>query len=370
MVYADYAATCPVIKYPQQLYTKLYCDTAGRECFLNPNANYAYKEKRLLTEAENRVKKVIGAKEGKVVFGGTSSQLIENLMNAVNDIFHWGNNQYMTLGSCVEHDSFNRYIGHKCTDMENLDEWLSYYSDVQTFVMWQGVQNITGEIFPTKQIGELTHKYNAFYICDATALLGHTPIEPNIDDWCDFLVLDGHKAGTELGIGCCWVSDRLDKWLNGFKLHGTPNLAGALAMTQAVEDACDSRKLSQNSAHYGGLLDHLIDGLIEKGIDFQLVPEYEENEPSNKFVLAINAIRLPGFNADALQQYLTSKQIYVSIGGSACAEKHDYRVLNAYGLSNDEASEVIRVSFGEDSSIEDVKALVEGIKEFQNTYVK
>lgn len=79
MVYLDYAATCPVVKYPQQLYR----DVLGEGYFLNPNTNYAYKEKRLLSEAENRVKKAIGAKYGKVVFGGTSSQLIENLMTAV-----------------------------------------------------------------------------------------------------------------------------------------------------------------------------------------------------------------------------------------------------------------------------------------------
>ena len=79
MVYLDYAATCPIVKYPQQLYR----DVLGEGYFLNPNANYAYREKRLLSEAENRVKKAIGAKDGKVIFGGTSSQLIENLMAAV-----------------------------------------------------------------------------------------------------------------------------------------------------------------------------------------------------------------------------------------------------------------------------------------------
>lgn len=366
MTYLDYASTCPVVKYPQQLYR----DVLGGGYFFNPNANYAYKEKHLLSEAKNRVKKAIGAKGGKIVFGGTSSQLIENLMNAVYNIFKQKDIEYMTLGPCVEHDSFNRYVAHKCEDLKDLDKWLPFYDDIQICVLWQAVQNITGEIFPTKQIGELVHKHNGFYICDGTAQIGHTPIEPNIDDWCDFWCCSGHKAGTELGIGCCWVSDRLDKWLNGFKLHGTPNLAGALAMTQAVEDSCDTHKLSQNSVYYAELLDHLIDGLIEKSIDFQLVPEYEENEPSNKFALAINAIRLPGLNADALQQYLASKQIYVSIGGSACAEKHDYRVLNAYGLSNDEVSEVIRVSFGEDSSVEDVEALVEEIKNFKELYVK
>mgnify|MGYP002529041612 CR=1 FL=1 len=357
MVYADYAATHPYVKYPSSAYGP----------FLNPNANYAYKEKRLLTEAENRVKKAIGAKSGKVVFGGTSSQLIENLMNVILS------SEYSCDVFCskYEHDSFFRYRDDSFYDKDELELLLSQADNYTIpIVLWQAVQNITGEIFPTKQIGGLVHKYNGFYICDGTAQIGHTPIEPNIDDWCDFLILDGHKAGTELGIGCCWISNRLDKWLNGFKLHGTPNLAGALAMTQAVEDACDSRKLGQNMIHYGELLDHLIDGLVEKNVDFQLILEYEDNEPSNKFALAINAIRLPGFNADALQQYLAFKQIYVSIGGSACTEKHDYRVLNAYGLSNDEASEVIRVSFGEDSSVEDVGALVEGIKEFRDTYVK
>lgn len=79
MVFLDYASTCPVVKYPQRLYQ----DVLGEGYFFNPNANYAYKEKKLLAEAEDRVKKAIGAKGGKVVFGGTSSQLIENLMAAV-----------------------------------------------------------------------------------------------------------------------------------------------------------------------------------------------------------------------------------------------------------------------------------------------
>ena len=354
MVYLDYAATYPYVKYPSSAYGP----------FLNPNTNYAYKEKRLLAEAKNRVKKAIGAKSGKVVFGGTSSQLIENLMNRAK--------RNTVICSSYEHNSFYRYAYDSVKNISELSKNIANMPENygKMIVMWQAVQNITGEIFPTKQIGELIHKYNGFYICDGTAQVGHTPIEPNIDDWCDFYAFSGHKIGTELGVGCCWVSDRLDKWLNGFKLYGTPNLAGALAMTQAVEDACDSRKLGQNMIHYGELLDHLIDGLVEKNVDFQLIPEYEDNEPYNKFALAINAIRLPGFNADALQQYLAFKQIYVSIGGSACTEKHDYRVLNAYGLSNDEASEVIRVSFGEDSSVEDVGALVEGIKEFRDTYVK
>lgn len=209
-------------------------------------------------------------------------------------------------------------------------------------------------------------EYNCFYICDMTAMIGKVPIPTNIDQWCDCAVWSGHKLGTELGIGAMWVSDRLDKWLNGFKLHGTPNLAGALALTQAVEDACDKENLTKQEHEWFDLRLYLEQLFFEQDVEFEYVGELIVP----KLINAINAIRLPGFNADALQQYLASKQIYVSIGGSACAEKHDYRVLNAYGLSNDEASEVIRVSFGEDSSVEDVGALVEGIKNFKELYLK
>lgn len=356
MVYADYAATHPYVKYPSSAYGP----------FLNPNANYAYKEKRLLSEAENRVKKAIGAKGGKVIFGGTSSQLIENLFTHIYD----ETNEYLTICSVYEHDSVWRFAD-QWGNIDSLKHAIqTYHGDKQLIVCLMGVNNLTGEIMPVEEIGKLCHKYNGFYICDGTAQIGHTSIEPNIDDWCDFYAFSGHKLGTELGIGCCWVSDRLNKWLDGFKLHGTPNLAGALAMTQAVEDACDTGNLSERIIHFNKMQDCLINCLVKNRIDFRLVPDDNTCPSGHEFTFAINAIRLPGFNADALQQHLASKQIYVSIGGSACTEKHDYRVLNAYGLSNNEASEVIRVSFSEDSGIEDVKALVDGIKNFKELYLK
>ena len=345
MVYADYAATYPYVKYPSSAYGP----------FLNPNANYAYKEKRLLSKAENRVKKAIGAKGGKVIFGGTSSQLIENLFTHIAE----ETNEYITLGSSYEHDVMWRFINDARKDICSLEHAIqTYHGDKQLIVCLMGVNNLTGEIFPIKEIGKLCREHDAFYICDMTAMIGHVPIPANIDQWCDCVVWSGHKLGTELGIGAMWISDRLDEWLNGFKLHGTPNLAGALAMTQAVEDSCKANVIM----HYNGLYDVMFDTLKKYNVDFQIISNGVKS-------CAINAIRLPGFNADALQQYLASKQIYVSIGGSACAEKHDYRVLNAYGLSNDEANEVIRISFGENSTIKDIEALVKNIYEFKKTYL-
>lgn len=360
MIYLDYAATNPFTKYP--------CSKYGQ--FLNPNANYAYKEQKLLDDCVNRVKATIGAKSGKVVFGGTSSQLIENLMTAIT----YERSRYEIVCSYYEHDSFYKYRDRGVFNLSDVKFELDTADDeVKSIVIWQAVQNITGEIFPTKQIGELVHKYNGFYICDGTAQVGHTPIEPNIDDWCDFYVFSGHKLGTELGIGCCWVSNRLDKWLGDFKLHGTPNLAGAMAITDAAEDACKNAEEHEVRAYelYRYMLNKFTDNDIHGAvINNILKPDKSDaNEPAHS-VFAINAIMLDDINADSLQQYLASKQIYIGISGSACSSLHDFRVLNACGLTNDEASRVVRVSFGDETTERDIDAFVNVVVEYKEKFVR
>lgn len=355
MNFLDYASTCPVVKYPQQLYR----DVLGEGYFFNPNANYAYKEKRLLSEAENRVKKAIGAKGGKVVFGGTSSQLIENLFTCVYE----ETNEYLTICSIYEHDSVWRFAD-QWGNIDSLKHVIqTYHGDKQLIVCLMGVNNLTGEIFPVEEIGGLCRKHNAFFICDMTAMIGHTSISANLDDWCSCVIYSGHKLGTELGIGCCWVSDCLDEWLNGFKLHGTHNLAGALAMTQAVEDACNISPLEEKQARWMDLSDELYSRLLD-------ICDGAKQIGNNEGCWAINAVHLTGFNARALQSYLASKEIYIGLGQASCADEADRRVLcQGYGLSEKEADEVIRISFGTNSSVEDIKALIDGIVAFREEYL-
>lgn len=295
-VFLDWAATSPVVRFP--------IDTSKH--WRNPNAAYAYEERKVLTDCENRIKAAIGAKGGKVVFGGTSSQLVENLFTHIYD----ETNEYLTICSVYEHDSIWRFAD-QWGNIDSLKHAIqTYHGDKQLIICLMGVNNLTGGIFPVVDIGNACHQHNAFYICDMTAMIGKAPIPPNIDQWCDCAVWSGHKLGTELGIGAMWISDRLDKWLNGFKLHGTPNLAGALALTQAVEGACDISSIEDKNVQWMDLSDELYSRLLDVCTDVKQIG-------NNEGCWAINAIRLPRFNADALQQHLASKQIYVSIGGSA-----------------------------------------------------
>ena len=346
MIYLDYAATNPFTKYP--------CGKYGQ--FLNPNANYAYKEQKLLDDCANRVKAAIGAKSGKVVFGGTSSQLIENLMNwEIN-----GKRRYTeyVIGSKYEHDSFNKFLVTRVANIDQLMDTITKNRGYRGCVIWQGVNNITGEIFPVEQIGSICHGFNSFYICDMTAMIGKAPIPVNINQWCDCAVWSGHKLGTDGGIGAMWLSDKFNDWLGDFKLHGTPNLAGAMAIADATEDACKSPM-----KHYTDLYMCLYGKLVNANIQFQVI--------SNRLkTCAINAIMFDDINADSLQQYLASKQIYIGIGGSACSSLHDFRVLNACGLTNDEASRVARVSFGDETTERDVDEFVNVVVEYKEKFVR
>ena len=268
------------------------------------------------------------------------------------------------IGSKYEHDAIDRWLDVRVGNMEELETALhSCQGEGDILVFWLAVNNVTGEICPIIDIGKLCKKYGAYYICDATAMVGHATIPKDVDQWCSMMIIDGHKIGTQLGIGCMWICDEFNKWLVGMKLHGTPNLAGTISIADAVEWACDSKRLNDINNWYMRLFDYLYCGLKIADIDFSVIADMC---PST---CAINAIRLNGLNADAVQQYAASKGVYIGVGGSACNAAGDFRVLNAYGLSNAEAAEVIRVSFGYETTKDDINKLVGVIKEYKERFV-
>lgn len=277
------------------------------------------------------------------------------------------------IGSAYEHDSIDRWLNVRVKNIGELEIALQKYPNEDKLVFWMGVNNITGEIFDIVSIGNIAHQYGAFYICDSTALWGHAILPNDIDDWCDCVIQSSHKLGTELGLGFCWLSDKFNEWLNDFKLHGTPNLAGAMAIADATEDACKNAEEHESRVYdlYRYMLDKFTDNDIHGAvINNVLKPDKSNaNEPAHS-VFAINAIMFDDINADSLQQYLASKQIYIGIGGAACSSLHDFRVLNACGLTNDEASRVVRVSFGDETTEHDIDEFVNTVVEYKEKFVR
>ena len=342
MVFLDWASTCPIVKFSSQQYFGFHC---------NPNAAYAHAERKTLMDCEERIKVAIGVKSGHVLYFRCATEAIDWLYHATikrND-FWWRRSPY-------EHDACQ----FGCEAKANL------VIDAIDFYIHQWVNHITGEIFGLKTIRSQLPE-TCKLIVDATAGFGKAKLPSGLDNIADALFMSGHKIGCP-ELSFMWLSDSLCEWLGAAKdirnqwglHHGSLSVVSVLALTDAVEWACENG--DRVDGHSVRLYVQMNDILDKARVEHHDVLEHQ------MFTCSVNAIRLNGINADALQQFLASRGIYVGVGGSACSAAHDYRVLRAYGLTDDEASEVIRVSFGEETTARDIEALVEGIKEYRRQF--
>lgn len=347
-VYLDWAATSPIIRFP--------IDTSKQ--WRNPNAAYAYEERKVLTDCENRIKAAIGAKGGHVLYFGCATDALEWLaektyeLDPIREFAH----------SPYEHDA--AVYGSKA-----MPEQLNGVD----FYCHQAVNQLTGELFNIEAVHEQLLQYDdvPFLICDCTAAIHHISLRATkVCRYANAIVTSGHKYGCP-DIAFMWIDDRLFDWLGGGKdvrnqwglKHGSISVGHVSALADAVEWACDSERIDVNEWHYTNLCVLFNTELDKVGIKHVWIGDSDDR------IAAINAVRLNGLNADAIQQYCASKGAYIGVGGSACNAAGDFRVLNAYGLTNAEAAEVIRVSFGDNTNKDDIDKLVDVIKEYKERFV-
>ena len=342
----------------------------------NPNSSHGLgiEANKALDEARERIKKSLGVKTGKVLFCRCATEAVEWLCRKIHHYSNWGDE--IIFYSPYEHDSVvqasevatdakEKKINEQPQDVDdNLREGDIY--------LHQYVNQLTGTIHGIESIGKQVQSTGAFFGSDFTAAIGHVPISKNLDTFCDAMWFSGHKFHAEQGIGAIWLSDRLFEYLGGEKdsrneyelLHGTSNVSGAIAMSYAMEYAVENFDDQYN--HYLDLYYELIDKLAQAKIDYADVGNKDDKALQT---VAIFSLTLPGINADALATFLSSKGIYIGVGHSACADNEDYRVLEAFGLSKQEAEQTVRISFCEDTTLEHIDAFVEGIKEFKRLFL-
>ena len=145
--------------------------------------------------------------------------------------------------------------------------------------------------------------------------------------------------------------------------HGTLDVPSFMATTCALEYAINTQQ--DNFKRWGKLEDRLVDSEVVS-IDIDFADNFGKYR---SYFSTATGIYYVGCNADALVQYLSTKGIYVGLAHSACSADADYRVTRSLGISDKYAERCIRVSFSEDSTFNDIDALVNGIKEFKEKFV-
>lgn len=319
----------------------------------NPNSPHQFgRNAHEFIEQARQIKDYLSLDDGILIFGGNATTLVSQLTNLIHQ-------REIETGESVSY--FVPDKNHECTYRIG-----GFYvpNSAKKIFFHEAVNSVTGEITSVTP----KNNPNVFSVIDLTAAIGHINIH-NICDYYDCCFASAHKWGGFQGSGFIWFNNRFADYLNinknepekSFGILGTPDIRSIEQMYYAFNDSY--RYLETAKKVFANLTHEMYTAFSELGI------EAERITGGNRCTDAIHAIHLPGIKAEPLVQYLSGRNIYISPGHSACSGEADYRVLKAYGLSQEKAEETIRVSFSRFNSREGIHRFVEKVAQYKNLFL-
>lgn len=320
----------------------------------NPNSPHEFGRNahEFIQQAKQSIADCLSLDDGVVVFGGNATTLVDQL----NSLFH-----QVEMKKGVGISVFVPNKNHECS--YRIGGFYTPNTDYKVY-FHEGVNSITGEVIPQYP----SYSPNNFHVIDLTAAIGHIDIHNICNDF-DCAFASAHKWGGFQGSGFMWFNKRFAKFLEidennpekSLEVLGTPDIRSIEQMYYAFTDS--QRYLSMANKVFVNLSHEMYSAFSENGINVERV------QGEGNCTDAIHAIRIPGVKAEPLVQYLSARNIYISPGHSACSDEADYRVLKAYGLSQKEAEETIRVSFSRFNSREGIHRFVEKVAQYKNLFL-
>ena len=368
MIYLDNAATTQI--HPEVLdammpYLKEEYGNAGAMYGLGRRAANA------VTEARQRVAKLIGCEPGQIIFTSGGSEANSLVFSGLRP-YLLTNGKTHIITSAVEHDSVLKAVNSVCNPLcrntknviksdfdatflgvnPNGEVLMSDLIDALTertgLISVMYVNNETGAVNPVREIGELCRSKNILFHTDCVQAVGFQDI--NVKDiGCDFLSISSHKVNAPKGVGALYVRDTsvLTPLIHGGAAQefgfrgGTENVAGIVGFGKACEIL--ARDLKANKEKANDLRITFERALKENLSNLGLQHILHINSES-EYSKILNA-RFDDVDGQTLLLMLDAYEIYVS-AGSACRshESDPSHVLMAMGLSKDEARDSIRIS--------------------------
>lgn len=179
----------------------------------------------------------------------------------------------------------------------------------------------------------------------------------------DSLSISGHKFYGPKGVGALYVRDgiRFNRVNDGGhqekdKRSGTENTAGIVGIGKAIDLA--SSELIRYNEHLRILSNYYLNEVSKR------IPNIKINGDLSNKLSGNNNICFAGIDGSKLLAELDKRGICAS-SGSACSAGliNPSHVLLAIGVSPNLAKGSLRVTFGKENTIDDVKYLVDSLEE-------
>lgn len=332
-VYFDYAASTPIA--PEVLESFI---TSSKRFYGNSSSrshSFGWAASEAVTIAREQIAELINASPEKIIFFPSATIANNVVVSSFRDI--------PSYCSETEHSSVLAPIScskqfFPTKDFNSLPK--------EVFVSRMLVNNETGDLnqLPHLDSGSILH---------TDASQAGAKVKIDVDELgCDFLTLSSHKMYGPKGAAALYAKDpeKLKALYTGGAHEqglssGTLNVPAIAAFGEAAKLA--SEKLSSDMKHLKLLFDRLLSGL----------PVGVQNTLSEQHCHGIVNIRFPGVANSMIISELTGR--FAISTGSACssAEGKASHVLLAMGLSEEQANESIRISFGRYTTLNEIDEL-------------
>lgn len=341
------------------------------------NASSPYRlgqeSKVAIDTAREKIAKILNTQPDEIYFnaGGSESDnmIIRGIAKANkskgNHIITSSIEHMAVLNTCkaLEKEGFDvTYINPDENGIIDINSVRDAIKDTTILISIMFANNEIGTIQNIKKIGEIAKFKSVAFHTDAVQAIGNIKIDVK-DLNIDALSLSAHKFYGPKGIGAAYISNKIkfNSIITGghqekSKRAGTENVPGIIGMAKALELA------DNNLVKYNEKLRILRDYTIKR---------IEEEIPYVK-LNGDRSLRLPGnvnvsfkgIEGESLLLMLDMKGIEASSGSACTSGSLDpSHVLLAIGLKHEVAHGSLRITYGEENTVEDADYIVDSLKE-------
>ena len=362
MIYLDNAATTKPSQRAAEAMMMAVSD------FGNPSSLHGLglQTEKLINSARDNIANMLGVNSKNVYFtsGGTESNNLA-VYGVANSLKRRGKR---VITSTIEHpsvmESFKRlendgydvcYLGVDKDGIVNLDDLAGMLTEDTILVSIMHVNNETGVIQPIERISAMVREKSPYCIihCDCVQSFGKIPVKPD-KMGVDMVSISAHKIHGFKGTGALYTKyARITPLIRGGEQQneirpGTENVGGILAFSAAVSECeIDIEKMREKRNLMRDLLCEKLDNVKVNG-------SCEQNSGS---VLNVSFI---GIKAEILLHSLERHEIYVSTGSACSSHKpQPSHVLLAMGVEQKAVDGAIRISFSQNTTLDEIRTAAE-----------
>ncbi|SDH25851.1 cysteine desulfurase [Alteribacillus persepolensis] len=362
MIYLDHCATTPMSRPALEAYVQTAESFYGNEQSLHDHGDYA---RQLVRHCQAELASVINGEASGIFFtsGGSDSNISAILSLA------YGNQARgkHIITSPLEHPSVYQALEKLKTEGFEVDEadvkpngevsvisLEEYIRDDTILVTICHASSETGVIQPLEDIGAVVTKHGICFHTDAVQTFAKIPIDVN-KACLSALSMSAHKINGPKNTGACYIAPHVS-WQSiyprvvhqqGFK-PGTLDTAGIAAFATAAfhmhqqQDQLYAKW--RNMQHW--LLEHI------NNDHAVLIGDKNKRLPHHL------SLRLHGYEGQWVMLHCNRQGIAISAGSACKASYTDPpKSLLAMGLTAEEAHGLFRISFGIDTTDDDLNAL-------------